>query len=491
MPETANLDHLRQQLVNALPHPDPAHWSELIDPVLEWLNQHWATLREQPVNGCATRAKLEALLREPPPEDGQSFRDVFSEFRDKIAPYSCRINHPRFLGFVPGAPSILSVIGELLTAGTNFFAGVWVEGASAAMVELLVLDWFKELLGYPSTAEGILTAGGSEANLTALAAARDVLLSYEDRAVAVAYVSEQRHRSIDRAAMVIGLRPDQVHVVPADDRFRCQPTLLEKAIVADRAAGRRPWLVVANAGATNTGAVDPLRELVTLCRSEGLWLHVDAAYGWAGALAESERLRFDGLDEVDSITLDPHKWFGQTFDVGCLLVRDTGRLTNTFAVRPDYLQDVEPTGGAVNFADRGLALTRRFRALKIWLSVKVLGIGWFRKLAERSCLLGELAERLLRQTPHFEILCPRQLSIVCYRYRPPGLTETRVDQLNLDLVEAVRQSDKAFVSSTRLRGRVALRFCFVNWQTTATDVEAVIELLRSFGEHLLRRQDRE
>ena len=225
--------------------------------------------------------------------------------------------------------------------------------------------------------------------------------------------------------------------------------------------------MVANAGATNTGVVDPLAALADLCRQERLWLHVDAAYGWTAVLTAEGRQLLDGIGRADSLTLDPHKWFGQTFEAGCVLVREGGLLGRTFAMRPEYMQDVEPAEDEINFADHGIALTRRFRALKIWLSVQVLGLSWFRELAERCCLLAELGQRLLEEAGVFEILSPRQLSIVCFRYVPPGVAaeDEPLNALNLALTEALRPTGRAFLSSTRLNGQVALRFCFVNWRT--------------------------
>jgi glutamate/tyrosine decarboxylase-like PLP-dependent enzyme len=475
------LDQLRRELAEPMPHPDPARFPELAGPVLSWIQRHWATLAEQPVCRTAGRQEMDARLQEPPPEDGQDFDRVFAEFQDQVAPFAFRVTHPRFLAFVPSAPTVWSVLGELLCSGTNFFGGVWLEAAGPSQVELVVLDWFKEFLGYPPGAAGLLTSGGSEANLTALVTARERLAEGE-RGRAVLYVSEQRHWSVDRAAKVIGLRADQFRPVPVDGRFRCRPEALREAVADDRRAGRLPWAVVANAGATNTGAVDPLEELTRIGRDERLWLHVDAAYGWPAVLTPEGRAACAGLAGADSITLDPHKWFAQAFESGCLLVREGRLLEETFALRPDYLQDVEPGGGAVNFADRGLALTRRFRALKIWLSVKVLGVRWFRELVARSCRLAEFAEVLLERTPGFEVLCTRQLSVVCFRCLPPGSrvgqeAEEEADRLNLALVERLAATGRAFVSSTRLHGRVALRFCFVNWRTTAADVEEVVRLL--------------
>jgi aromatic-L-amino-acid decarboxylase len=425
---------------------------------------------------------MEELLREPAPECGQAFSQVLNEFKEKVARYAIRIDHPRFLAFIPTAPTFISVLAEFLCAGTNYFGGVWLEAAGPSQVERVVIDWFKDWLGYPKTASGLLTSGGSEANLLALVVARE-RLTYEERDRAVLYVPEQRHWSIDRAAKIMGLRQDQVRALPVDHQFRLDPQQLSRSCQANRERGLAPWAVVANAGATNTGAIDPLIAIAVVCRSERLWLHVDAAYGWPIVLAPGGKEQLAGIEVCDSITLDPHKWFGQTYDAGCLLVREGHRLAATFALRPEYMRDVEPDGDEINYADLGLALTRRFRALKIWLSVKVMGLDWFRSLIVHGCRLAQLAEGLLRKFPDVEILSPAQLSVVCFRFRPNGMSEDdkdwleHVNQFNERIAEAVRTTGQAFVATTRLNGHVAQRFCFTNWRTTTDDVERVIRLM--------------
>ena len=473
-----------------MPHPDLDELRTAGAETMEWLLQQHVNLAAQSVGRSASRQEMEQLLHEPPPEAGCDFTAVLTEFAEKVAPFAVRTNHPRFLAFVPGAPTFLSVLGDLLCAGTNFFAGVWLEASGPSQVELVVLDWFREFLGMPTGTMGVLTSGGSEANLTALVAARETL-SMKERSQAVVYVAEQRHWSIDRAAKIMGLRPVQLRPVPADASFRLTPDALADAIVVDRSKELRPWAVVANAGATNTGTVDPLGPLADLCAAERLWFHVDAAYGWTSVLTPEGRDDLDGIGRADSITLDPHKGLAQTYDAGCILVREGRLLRQAFTLRPEYMQDVEPADDQVNFADHGLALTRRFRALKIWLSIKVLGVGWFRALAEHCRRLAEYAQVLLEQTGCFEVLSPRQLSIVCFRYVPASLRETgagdeaALDQLNHALIDAVRATGRAFLSSTRLRGQTAIRFCFVNWRTTAADVEVVVGLLAALGSKLV------
>jgi glutamate/tyrosine decarboxylase-like PLP-dependent enzyme len=264
---------------------------------------------------------------------------------------------------------------------------------------------------------------------------------------------------------------------------------LARMVTADREAGLLPWAVVANAGTTHTGTVDPLGQMAAVCRRENLWLHVDAAYGWAAALtAEGER-ELAGIGEADSVTLDPHKWLAQTFDVGCVLVRDGRRLPETFATRPDYLQDVvSDAEDEVSFADHGIALSRRFRALKVWFSLQVLGLDWFRRLVEHCCRLADYAQARLEAAGSFEILCPRRMSIVCFRHVPRG-DGCDLDTANSRLLTALRQTGRAFLSSTRLRGQLAVRMCFINWRTTAGDVDEVVDLLVRLGSEVANVPD--
>ncbi len=480
---TTSLDTLRDACLAPPQEPEEAWLRATSHQVMDAILDDHLRLPEGRVGTTGSRAELEGLLREPPPEAGMDFDAVLAAFQTKVLGHSYRPSHPRFLAFIPGAPSFASILGDCLASGANLFAGVWKEAAGAAEVELVVLDWFKQFLGYPAEAAGILTSGGSDANLTALVVAREQI-PFADREKLVLYASEHRHWSVDRGAKIIGLRPEQVHSVPCDADFRLRlDDAFHAAVASDRKAGRIPWLILANAGTTNTGSVDPLDDLANFAQTHRLWLHVDAAYGWPMILTDEGRRLLQGIERADSITLDPHKWFAQPFEAGGLLVRRGNELTQTFTMRPEYMQDVVPRNGEINFCDHGIALTRRFRALKIWFSIKLLGMAWFRRLIEHGCALAAYAQALVEQAGCFEITSPRKLGIVCFRYVPrQTLPVDAMDALQQAIAEELFHSGKAFLSTTRLHGRSTLRFCFVNWRTTAADVEDVVRSLAEIAE---------
>jgi glutamate/tyrosine decarboxylase-like PLP-dependent enzyme len=342
------------------------------------------------------------------------------------------------------------------------------------MVELVVLDWFKEWIGYPKDAGGILLSGGSAANMTALACARENRIGPMAEDV-VAYVSDQAHSSVARAARLLGFQPHQLRVLPADQHFRMSPKALSEAIASDIHAGRRPLFTSASAGSTNTGAIDPLHELRDIADSHEMWFHVDAAYGGFAALTQRGREWLEGIQLADSITLDPHKWLYQPFECGCLLVRRAHELQRAFQITPDYLKDVESSAQEVNFSDLGLQLTRMSRALKVWMSVKYFGVDAFRQTIDRTLDLARLAQQRIEASQHLELMNPASLGVVCFRRRFAGVDEEDdLERLNAALVKNLATSGVGLVSSTRLRGRYALRLCVLNHTTGPDDVEKVL-----------------
>jgi aromatic-L-amino-acid decarboxylase len=289
------------------------------------------------------------------------------------------------------------------------------------------------------------------------------------------YTSDQAHSSVVRAAWMAGLPRAHVRLLPTDAAYRLRVDALGAAIAGDRAAGRIPLAVVATAGTTNTGAVDPLPAIADLCVREGVWLHVDAAYGGFAVLTERGRWGLDGLERADSVTLDPHKWLFVPFECGCLMVREPRRLKAAFQIMPEYLQDVEVGGERVNFADRGEQLTRASRALKVWLGVRYFGVAALRAAMDRAMDLAAYAEQRVRARPALEVLSPAQLGIVCFRVHPPGVDDPAfLDALNERINATVNAGGRYFISSTRLRGVFSLRICVLGFRTSEADVDGVI-----------------
>jgi glutamate/tyrosine decarboxylase-like PLP-dependent enzyme len=448
--------------------------------VVEMLVDHFTTLPDQRVMNVPSRAAMEAALRTPFPEQGTDPLDVLERLRREVLAHISHVDHPRFFGFVPGPGNFIGVMAEALSAGFNIFAGTWIESAGPTTVELVVMDWLRQVCGLPETAGGLCVSGGSMANLTALAVARHIALGGH-RGDALVYYSDQTHSSVERALRVLGFAPEQLRKLPTDASFRLDLAALQKALTADAAAGGHPFCIVANAGTTNTGAVDPLRALAELCRERGLWLHVDGAYGAAVMLCNRGPQLLDGLGAVDSLALDAHKWLFQPYEIGCVLVRDRTWLRQTFHILPEYMHDTVRDEAEVNLCDYGLQLTRSFRALKLWLSFQAFGREAFAAAIERGLVLAEAAEAYLRTLPHWEVASPARMGIIAFRHVPPGWPPEHCDAWNRTLATRLADDGFAFCSTTVLRGRTVLRLCPLNPRTTEADVYQTLDRLAALA----------
>ena len=457
----------------------PEEMRELGYRVVDLLVDRIAGLPEAPAWRGASRAQMEERLREPPPATGEDLETLLARLERDVLPFAGHHDHPRFFAYVPSSPTWPGILGDFVASGVNTFAGTWLQSAGASTLELVVIDWFRQWIGYPGQASGILLTGGSHANLTALACARETKPGGRLETATV-YLSNQGHSSVARALRVLGFSAQQIRSLPVDERYRLRTDALEAAVETDVRAGRQPFLVVANAGATSTGAVDPLDDVARVAAERDLWLHVDAAYGGFTVLTERGRRWLAGIEAADSITLDPHKWLYQPYEVGCLLVREGTRLASAFHILPDYLQDTAVGGVEVNFADRGLQLTRASRALKVWLSLKYFGVDAFREAIDQTLDLALLAEERIRASTELELLSPATLGIVCFRRRPAGIDEEgTLERLNADLDRRLAQSGEGMISSTRVDGRYALRLCVLSHRSRAVDVERVLAWLET------------
>ena len=442
--------------------------------VIDRLVEHLSTLAEQPAGRKGAPADLRARFAGPAPEEGAGFAELLARLDRDVFPFQMNLAHPRFFAFVPGPATFISALADALAAGFNTFNGSWLGGSGAAALELQTIGWLREWCGLPEGAGGQFVPGGSLANLAALAAARQARLGH-DLTGARIYCSDQTHSSIDKALLLLGFAPEQIRRLPADGQFRLPVAALAEAISQDRAAGLRPFCVIANAGTTSTGAVDPLAEIAALSRGAGLWLHIDGAYGAAAVISEPGRRLLAGLEHADSLSLDPHKWLFQTIECGCVLVRDGALLRNAFRTHAAYLGDIHRDDAEVNPCDYGIQLTRGFRALKFWLSIQYYGLVRFRAAVARGFALAEAAERHLRGLPGWEIVSPATMGIVAFRYTGGDAA------FHHALVEDLLADGYAFLSSTVLGGRAVLRLCAINPSTSEEDIRTTLERLDGFA----------
>jgi glutamate/tyrosine decarboxylase-like PLP-dependent enzyme len=424
----------------------------------------------------AAPAEMRERLGGPPSAAPQPLEDVLARLERDVLPYRSRVDHPRFLAFIPGSGTWPGALADFIASACNVYAGSWMESAGPSQVELEVLGWFKDWVGYPPEAAGSLTSGGSAANMTALACAREAKAGAM-RDDLVLYVSDQAHSSIARAARILGFRPERVRVLPTESSLHLSPESLAEAMETDVRAGRTPLAVCASAGTTNSGVTDLLAGLAEVCGKYEAWLHVDAAYGGFAVLTERGRQYVRDLELADSLTLDPHKWLYQPFECGCVLVRDGSLLRSAFELLPDYLSDSRAAAGETNFADLGLQLSRTSRALKVWVSIQTFGLDAFRAALDRSIELAEHAADRVEASESLDLMRPPSLGIVCLRRRFAGVNEAEQERLNVALAAALEDSGVGLVSSTRLHGRFALRLCILNHSTTREDVDAVLDFL--------------
>ena len=434
------------------------------------------------------RRELEDRLLKPPPEESRPASQVIEEAAREVLPVALRLDHPRCFGFIPSQPTWPGVLADFMAAGFNVNQCTWLTSSGPSQLELVVIDWFRRWIGYPESAGGLLTSGGSSANLDALVAAREAA-NHPERASL--YMSDQSHSALVRAARIVGVRPECIRMIPTDGHFRMDMDALVEAVDEDRAAGLSPIAVCANAGTSSSGAVDPLEAMVDYCEAQGIWFHVDAAHGGFAIVTEEGKRLLRGIERADSIGLDAHKWFFQPYETGGLMVKDVSMLERAFATKHDILQDTIWGAGHPNFSDRGLQLSRSVRALKIWISVQTFGMAAFRRAVSHGMALAHRIEEYVECSPVLEMLTPATLGIACFRVNPANtdLGNDVLEEINRTVLARVFWEDRAFISSTLLHGTFALRMCVINYSTTWNDVHETLEAISKFGTESLNRTD--
>lgn len=474
---------------------DPADWDEfraLAHRMVDDTLAHLASLHEQPA-WRPMPDDVRGSFAEPLPMEGVGDGEAYAAFAERVRPYPNGNLHPRFWGWVQGTGTPLAMMAEMLAAALNpHLAGF---NQAPKHVEEQVIAWLAELMGFPASATGVLVAGGTMANVLGLAVARHAKAGFDLRAEGLQggrprmllYGSTETHGWVKKAAELLGLGSTAFRAVPVDAADRVDVEAMRAAIRADRAAGHHPFCAIGTAGTVNTGATDDLRALAALCREEGLWFHVDGAFGALARLSENLAPIVAGMEEADSLGFDLHKWMYLPFEAACVLVRDGDVHRDAFSIRATYLSmgDRGLTAGGIPFADLGIDLTRSFKALKVWMSLRAHGVRTYARLIEQNVAQVRYLAELVEADPSLELLAPVALNVACFRYAPAGVPEERLDAINQEILLRVQETGIAVPSGTIVRGRYAIRVANVNHRSRREDFALLARSVSRIGDDIL------
>lgn len=459
--------------------------------VIDELVEHFVTQNDKNPVAVASRKEMDDLFQESIPETPSAPKEVLDFVTSHVLPNSNIVSHPKSYSFVPGPSNYVSVMADTLATGYNIFSGGWAASPAAAELEIVTMNWLLKLFKFPAKkGGGIFTSGGSMANLTALVTARRQMYG-DDFSKAIIYMSDQAHSSNVKAIRVIGFKKEQIRIIPTDSEFKMAINKLKNAISRDRLSGLQPFCIIANAGTTNTGTIDPLEQIAVICKNEKIWFHIDGAYGGAAMLAKKGSKVLKGIEKADSLTIDPHKWLYQPYEMGCLLVKRSKWLHDAFVEKPEYLRDIEGNTSEINFYDHGIQLTRRFRALKFYMSMKTFGLNAFRKAITYNIDITEELESQLRQSKHWEVVSPATLAIINFRYNSLdlNLSEKQLDILNQEISKRIVDSKKSLLVTTVLNNQVVLRMCLINPRTTMDHINETLNSCERFAQSILKENN--
>jgi aromatic-L-amino-acid decarboxylase len=452
--------------------------------VSKWIDGYLEHPERYAVFPRVAPGEIEAALPVRAPEQGESFDAIFDDFERIVLPGITHWNHPRFFAYFATSAAPEAIAAEALAATLDVKVMLWRTAPAAAELEAVVLRWLGQLLGVPNEWTGIIYDTASIGGFTALAAAREALdlgireegASGRDLPALRIYATEQTHSHIEKAAIALGVGHANVVKVACDARFRMRPDALHRAIDEDREKGMRPMAIVATVGTTSTTSIDPVPEIAEIAKRHSVWLHVDAAYAGVAAIVPEFRYVMNGVDLADSLVVNPHKWLFVPMDCSVLYVRDEAMLRRTFSLTPEYL--TTPERGVLNYADYGIQLGRRFRALKLWFVLRHFGAEGLRAQLRRHIELANEFASWIEAEPNWETLAPHPFSVVCFRYKTEEMSEEDAERFNAALLEAANASGEVFLSHTKLDGVYALRLAIGNLRTQRTDVEAAWNILR-------------
>ena len=473
----------------------PERFREMAIRALEVVESYYAELPVMPVMPVTSAQAVRDLLNEALPREGSGIADALTVVRDIVYPLSRHNGHPRFFGYVASPGTAVAAIGDFLAAGLNANVTSWRSAPAAAQIEHVVVDWLKSMLGYAAESQGLLVSGGSMANFSALAAARAAAdpeiarVGNTGKSALRIYVSAEGHFSIHKAARLLGVGSENVVSISTDASQRIDTAELDRRIDADRQAGLRPMCVVANAGTVNTGAFDSLEQLAGIAERHDVWLHVDGAYGGFAALAASAKHLFVGIERANSVSLDPHKWLYSSVGCGCVLYRDPSMAAAAFSHDAEYTRPIGLSRDeAFAFWDFGPELSRPFRALTVWLQLKLYGSRRLENAIESNLACARYFGTLVESAEDFELLAPVGLSIFCFRYNPP-IYAGDLNTLNESILIELQRAGSSYLSNTTVAGKFALRGCVLNYRTTLTDMKRLLDDFRAAARefHISRR----
>jgi aromatic-L-amino-acid decarboxylase len=452
---------------------------------LPYLLRFLGTLPHQPMHHTAGGRKTAAALREPMPEDGTPFEHILRMLFGRVFPLSLNTASPGYLAYVPGGGLFQAAMADLISNAVNRYVGVWMAAPGLVQLESNVIDWFREMIGFPSSGGGVLTTGGSMANLMAIIAARRDRLP-PDFLKGVIYTSDQAHHSVNKAAMAAGFPLERVRILGADKGFRLLLPALTDAIANDTRLGLTPFMVVASAGTTNTGAVDDLKDIADIAQRHQVWLHVDAAYGGFFMLTERGRDILRGIEAADSVTLDPHKGMFLPYGTGCLLVRNVETLRRAFRTEAAYMPPSQDSADRPDFADLSFELSRDARGLRVWLPLKMHGASVFRRALDEKMDLARQAAERLRELPNVEVVAPPTLSLLAFRVRLPGLDETALEQFNRRVMRRINARQRVLLTGTTAGGIFLIRICVLCFRTHQDRMDMCMDDVRDSIEEVTR-----
>lgn len=452
--------------------PSPDEMRAMLEQVTDRIIDHIESLSDQPASYDTDGRAVARAFTETLPAEGTGLPILLDRIFEEAVPHSFNTAGPGYLAYIPGGGVFPSAVADLIANAINRYVGVWVAAPALVQIELNVVRWFCEIVGFGEGSGGILTSGGSLSNLTAIVAARRERLG-DDLAGGVMYTSDQTHHSVRKSAVLAGFPESAVRQIETNEHQEIRIDRLQAAVTEDRAAGRRPFLIVGSAGTTNTGAVDDLEALADLAERDDLWLHVDGAYGGFFALTERGREAMTGLDRADSVTLDPHKGLFLPYGTGALLVRDEGALRRAHATFADYMPVMQHDPDFVDFCDLSAELSRDFRGLRIWLPVKLFGIDAFRASLDEKLDLARWVTEQIRAVPELEIVTEPRLSLVSFRLR-----DDEDDHATRDLLSAINARQNVYVTGTMVDGRFAIRICVLSFRTHMDRMELCMSDIR-------------